>query len=311
MSNPYSLAIKNSEKSSWILDEVLPENTVLDLTKQFIPMSPAHGANELSSFSPEEILLISRLHASGYTYLIHIVEEYIVDLVSKQFADPEKMESLRVRALSRFLDEEVKHQQLFARFNDILKKQMQTKILVQDTGHQFSKKILSHRPLSIWLLTLHTEVMTHYHYTDIFKVSAQIEPQFINVLKQHWLEESQHVKIDRLEIQGHIQKSSPEELALVVSDYFQLLKYVDHELHISAQILIENFKAISGSSLDGFREKRLRSFLIRVLRNFMIYAGVKHPTFIEAFKAMGIGAENQLMNVQNILEAQAPVLRAA
>ena len=69
MSSPYILAIKNSEKSSWILDEILPADTILDMTKQFIPMSPANGANELSTFSPDEILLISQLHASGYTYL--------------------------------------------------------------------------------------------------------------------------------------------------------------------------------------------------------------------------------------------------
>lgn len=305
MSNQYVGAIQVSEKNSWILDDILSEGHQLDLSKQFIPL----GGPELNDLSNEEKLLLSQLMAGSYTYIIQIVEEFIVDLVMKQFSPQLTEDQHRTRALARFLDEEVKHQQLFTRFNQVLSNNLKTKIELPNNGLLFSKKVLEKSPLSVWLLTLQAEVMTHYHYTEIFRSNQEVDPKFVEILKFHWIEESQHVRIDLLEVERLAMKMSEAERMVAANDFIDLLRLIDNELNVATDLLLQNFKALTSGHGRKINEEKLRPYLLKLFRHFLIYAGLSHPSIIKAMKLLDVGLEKKFALSRSLIEDQSPVLK--
>ena len=311
MSDSYLQSIKSSEKTTWVLDEVLPPTYNLDLTKQFIPMPIKAENKEHGNLSKQELCLLSQLNASCYTYFIEIVERYIVDLVMGQFPLKQTEEKNRIRAMSRFLDEEVKHQQLFERFNQVLEKNLNQHLIVPNNGEIFARKVMAKSPLSIWLLTLHTEVMTHFHYTFLFKSGVDLEPKFIEILKAHWMEESQHVKIDLLEVNELVKSSSEAELHQAIKDYAELMQLVDEELTAANVAVVQNLKSISGIQLSQQQEMNLMDNLIQSSRNLTIHAGLRHATFINAVKSFNLGLELKLPEISKMFEAPVRIFKAA
>lgn len=311
MKNPYLLTVKSSEKTAWIMEEVLPTTYSLDLSKQFMPMPLQQENREDGNLSKEEYNLLSQLLASSYCDFIAIVEKYIVDLVMNQFPMRQEDEKPRIRALSRFLDEEVKHQLLFERFNQVLGSNLKQRLIFPDNGDEFNNKVMSKTPLSIWLLTLHSEIMTHFHYTFMFKSGIDLEPKFVEILKFHWMEEAQHVKVDLLEIEALVKSSSEAELNLAMDHYIELLRLVDSELAIANMAVIQNLKAIAGVVLSAQQELNLLTNLTKTSRELTILTVLKHPTFISAIKSMNIGYEAKLPELAKIFTVPLKNLNAA
>lgn len=296
--------ISNSEKNAWVIDEILPESFLFDVSKQFIPMLIPPGGNELSKFTAQEVTLISQLHAIEYTRLIHLVEEFIVDIALVELRRNTERDPVEVRMLSRFVDEEVKHQLMFNRFGNILRKQINESIKIPSLEIQFSKKVMSKHPLSIWLLALHGEITTHFHYTDIFKLNMGMEPKFVELLKFHWLEESQHVRVDLIEMNKMLATMSEEDKKTALNDYIDLLLELDKEMFSSADILIENFRICTGSKSDQVGSSdHLRNFLVRTLRNFLVYVAFRHPTVLNTIKLLDKNFNPKI--IQDRIESQA------
>lgn len=296
--------ITNSEKNAWVIDELLPEDYQFDLTKQFIPMQSGGGVNELSYFNPDEILLISQLHAIEYTRLIHVVEEFIVDIALAQLRPNVPRELNHTRMLSRFIDEELKHQIMFTRFGENIKKRLSDKIIIPDVSSDFSKIVMKKHPLSVWLLTLHAEITTHFHYTDIFKSNQNIEPKFLEILKNHWMEESQHVRVDTFEMNDLLLNMSEAEKKLAMKDYVDLLLALDGAVRDSANVLIENMVICGGTKVRAQNlDVKLNAFLVRTLRNFLVYVAFKHPTVISMIKQIDPSFDSSM--VQKLIEEKA------
>ncbi len=311
MSDSYSLVIKSSEKTAWVLDEILPENYSLDLTKQFIPIPLKAEVKEHGNFTKAELNLLSQTNAIAYTYIIEIIERYIVDLVMKQFPMPVDLEKERLRAMSRFLDEEVKHQQLFDRFNTTLSKNLNQRLETPNNGAEFARKVMEKSPLAIWLLTLHTEVMTHFHYTFLFKSGVDLEPKFVEILKAHWLEESQHVKVDSLEIQRLVKTTPETQLNLALKEYVELLHLIYKEQIACNFAAFENFKRISGVKINPIHEATLMSNIMQSARGLIIDAGLRHPTMVNTVKSFGVGFEVKLPEIAKHIEQVNSYKRAA
>ena len=307
----YIQSIKNSEKSAWILDEVLPPDYNLDLTKQFIPIPMKAENKEHGNFSKQEYNLLSQLNSSCYTYFIEIIERYIVDLVMAQFPMRQTDEKDRIRAMSRFLDEEVKHQQLFERFNNVLEKNLNQRLIVPNNGEIFARKVMEKSPLSVWLLTLHTELVTQFHYSFLFKSGVDLEPKFVEILKFHWLEESQHVKIDLLEIEALAKTLSPAQLEQGMTDYVEVLKLADAELAAGNMAVLQNLKAIAGVTLSQQQESTILSNLTKTARDLTIHSGLRHPTLVSTVKSFNIGYESKLSMISKLFDDPVVIYKAA
>src|SRR4030095_8849481 len=107
-------------------------------------------------------------------------------------------DSDQVRALLGFAAEEAKHIDLFRRFRAESEGGFGTRCQVIGPPDSVAKAVLGHSPLAVALTILHIEWMTQRHWLESVKENQELDPQFKSLLKHHWMEESQHAKLDKL-----------------------------------------------------------------------------------------------------------------
>ena len=79
--------------------------------------------------------------------------------------------------------------------------------------------ILSKSPIAVMLVTCHLELMTLQHYTECVREDDAVDPLFQRLLKCHRLEESQHARIDALELA--CRPSRLEQIAVAIDEYLE------------------------------------------------------------------------------------------
>src|SRR5262245_23415026 len=218
----YASCVRNSEKVAWKLDDVMPEGTRLDFGRPFLPTALS-GRGDLSFLNPEERRKLNQITGNAYLNLFAFVEEYIIAVAvnhahAEMFGDHDA-----IRALVRFADEEVKHQALFKRYVDAFQREFGHPCGVLGSAAEVANVILSKSPIAVMLVTLHLEIMTQAHYVECMKDDAQIDPFFVNLLRFHWMEESQHARIDALELDKLLEAASPDAIAVAIDDYIGLI----------------------------------------------------------------------------------------
>src|SRR5262249_48356825 len=162
-------------------------------------------------------------------------EEYIV-ATAVQHAQAELFgDHSAVRALVRFAEEEVKHQQLFWRYRDAFARDFGTPCEVLGSAAEVAGVILSKSPLAVMMVTLHLEITTQAHYVDSLRDASDIDPLFAKLLKHHWLEESQHARIDALELRKMATGAAPEQIGAAFDDYLGLIDAFDGLLGAQAK----------------------------------------------------------------------------
>ncbi|HEX4474646.1 MAG TPA: hypothetical protein VH142_06190, partial [Polyangiaceae bacterium] len=218
----YGSCVKNSEKVSWKLDDVMGPSARLDLGRPFLPESLS-GSHRLTGFSAAERLKLNQITGSAYLNLFIFVEEYILAFAVQQASAEMYGNHDAIRSLLRFADEEVKHQQLFSRYRDAFERDFGMKCDVLGGAKDVAGVILGKTTLAVTILTLQLELMTQLHYTDSVRDATRVDPLFVSLLKHHWIEESQHARVDILELQKLLEKATPADVSLAFDEYFGLL----------------------------------------------------------------------------------------
>src|SRR5262249_52334230 len=132
-----------------------------------------------------------------------------------------------VRALLDFAGEEAKHIHLFRRFREQFDSGFGVECEMIGPASEIGKAILSHSELSVALTILGGEWMTQLHYIDSVQDDRDLDPLFKSLLKHHWMEEAQHVKLDTLMVDGLGWGSSEEELESALNEYVEISNFLD------------------------------------------------------------------------------------
>jgi hypothetical protein len=104
---------------------------------------------------------------------------------------------------------------------------------------------------------------------------------FSKLLKSHWLEESQHARIDQLELKKMGESASPEEIKKAVNDYFDLLGAFDGLLKSQAEMDAVTFERATGRSLSEPERVAFITVQHRNYRELFLNAGLNHKMFVE------------------------------
>lgn len=271
----YQKCIDNSERLNWTVNEVL--SAEFDFKRRFLPETLAQ-VNGLPGLSTNEKLLLNQIRALTYAHLFGFVEEFIVReviaLASRYSAD----QAIERRALLRFAEEEVKHQILFERVKtDVLGKLGDCGLVPGSST--VANFVLEKSELCILLLTVMLELMTQDHYTEIFRSSEEresLDPIFVKIFKSHWIEESQHVRLDELEIGRSIEASDAAAREAAVDQLLEIGGAFDGLLKAQVELDLESLERLAGRKLSesdraGIRAAQHRAyrytFLVSALRN--------------------------------------------
>ena len=274
----YATCVKNSERVAWRVDDVMPPDTRLDFARPFLPAALS-GDHKLAFLNEGDRLKLNHITGNAYINLFAFVEEYIVATAVRHAEAEMHGDHVALRALVRFADEEIKHQQLFWRYLDAFKKDFGHECGLLGDAAAVAGVILSKSAMAVMLVTLHLEIMTQSHYTESVRDDQSLDPLMVKVLKHHWIEESQHAKIDALELDKLLSDATPEQIAQAFNDYLDLIGAFDGLLAAQAKMDLTSFERAAGKTLASEHGEALVRAQHSAYRNTFLVLGMKNPMF--------------------------------
>ncbi len=276
----YATCVRNSEKVSWLIDEVMPPDTRLDFKRPFLPEALA-GDRAVSFLSQDEGLKLNQITGHAYLNLFAFVEEYIIATAVRHAQAEMHGDHNAIRALVRFADEEIKHQQLFLRYLDAFKEGFGHECEVLRDAAAVAGVILSKSPMGVLLVTLHLEIMTQAHYTESVRDDESIDPLFARLLKHHWMEEAQHAKIDALELDKLVSDAGPAQIEKAFADYIDLIGAFDGLLAQQSKMDVASLERATGKQFSSEQQEAILRAQHAAYRNTFLVLGMHNRMFVD------------------------------
>jgi hypothetical protein len=274
----YESCVRASEQAAWKLDDVMPPDTRLDFSRPFLPTGLA-ARGELPFLSLNERRTLNQITGNAYLNLFGFVEEYILATVLEHAGAEAFGDHDAIRALVRFADEEAKHQKLFGRYVDAFKRDFAVETEVLGSAVEVAHVIMSKSKIAVMLVTLHLEIMTQAHYIECVRDDAEIDPFFAKLLRMHWMEESQHARIDALELDKMLDAATPAQIETAMQDYLDLLGAFDGLLKSQSEMDERTLERAAGRTFSpGEKTAIVDAQHAGYRRTFLTY-GMTNPMF--------------------------------
>jgi hypothetical protein len=300
----YARCISASKRVRWDIDADVIRGRQFDLSQPFLP-NGLSKVDELTFLSAAEARLLSQVQGRTYAYIFGLVERFINAKILAISADHWLQNQTALQALVRFSDEELKHQELFRRIEDMIARVMPAGYRPAAEANAVAEFVLGKSTWAVLGLTSFIELFTQQHYTASIAPDADISPLWKDVFTFHWKEECQHAMLDELEWVREDGKLNADERDHAVSDLIELVAAVDGILQGQATADVEYFTAIAGRGFTAEERSALDAAVLRAYRWQYIGSGVQHPHFMRLLTSLTTPAQ-----MTRIGEALEPILQA-
>jgi hypothetical protein len=300
----YARCIKASKKVRWDIDADVIRGRNFDFRQTFLPAGLSK-VDELGFLSGAERRLLSQVQGRTYAYIFGLVERFIGAKVLELSGQHWLGDQVALEALVRFSDEELKHQELFRRIEDMLDARMPAGYRRVADPNEVARAVLGKSTWSVLALTCHIELFTQAHYQQSIEPQDDLSPLWKDVFKFHWMEEVQHAMLDELEWGREHARLTLRQKEQAVDDLIALVGAVDGILQAQSAADAEYFLAIAGRRFTGEEEAGIRALLLRAYRWQYIVSGVQHPHFARLLTGMTTQAQ-----MGRIQAALAPIFNA-
>jgi hypothetical protein len=98
--------------------------------------------------------------------------------------------------------------------------------------------------------------MSQGHYLGSIKNNQRLDPQFKSLLKHHWIEEVQHAKLDGLVLKSLAQRSSAQDIATAIQEYFEIGAFLDGGFKQQTQLDLDSLEWAIGRALSEDERRR-------------------------------------------------------
>ncbi|HEX6173362.1 MAG TPA: hypothetical protein VF089_05060 [Candidatus Binatia bacterium] len=289
----YETTLAISERIGWKVDDLIGGDKKFDFTKPFMPESLAQ-IKQLSFLTPQEQLTLNQIRGHEYLSMFGLVEEFILPYVVDHARPQLSGDDYRVRALLQFAGEEAKHIHLFKRFRQEFEEGFGSKCDFIGPAEDVSRFVLSHSPLGAGIAILHIEWITLRHYIEGVRDTQELDGQFKNLLKHHWLEESQHTKLDTLMVEEVVRNATAKEIDQAFQEYAEIGAFLDQGIQQQAEFDLESFVQATGRDLSRSEREQVKSAVLKGMRWTYLGTGMTHPNFLATVAAIKPEARKQI-----------------
>ena len=288
----YEATLASSLRAQWKLDDVLREDQDLDFSRNFMPESLVR-IRAIESLNPFEQRILNHICAHQYLSIFGIVEEFILPFVVDH-ARPllTGTDDWRVRAILNFAGEEAKHIHLFKRFHAAFVRGFPVECQMIGPSEAIGAEILKHDPLAVGLVILMIEWMSQQHYLGSIRDDGDIDPLFKSLLKNHWVEEAQHAKLDTLIVDALAVGKTEEQVQKSIDEFFEIGGFLDDGLKQQAAFNLDALEKAIGRRLEHREE--LEAHLHQAARWTYIGSGMVHERFQDTLSAMSRRAAERI-----------------
>ncbi|MFL6725538.1 MAG: diiron oxygenase [Sphingomicrobium sp.] len=287
----YEATLASSLRAQWKLDDVLREDQELDFSRNFMPESLARTA-AIESLNPFEQRILNQISAHQYLSIFGIVEEFILPFVVDHARPHLLGDDWQVRAILNFAGEEAKHIQLFKRFHAAFVRGFPVECQMIGPSEAIGAEVLRHDPLAVGLVILMIEWMSQQHYLGSIRDDGDIDPLFKSLLKNHWMEEAQHAKLDTLIVDALAVGRSEDQIDKALDEFFEIGAFLDAGLKDQARFNLDALEKAIGRKLDD--RAALEAQQHQAARWTYIGSGMVHERFRDTLNAMSRRAAKRM-----------------
>jgi hypothetical protein len=278
---------------SWRIEDIIGGDKRLNFTKPFMP-EPLARVQGLSFLSAEEQRVLNQIRGHEYLAMFGLVEEFILPFAVDHAREQLSGDDYRVRALLGFAGEEAKHIHLFKQFRREFEQGFGSKCDFIGPAEDVRKFVLSHSPLGVSIAILHIEWITLRHYVDAVRDNQDLDPQFKSLLKNHWLEESQHTKLDTLIVEELAASASEAEIDRAFQEYGEIGAFIDEGIRQQTEFDVDAFVQATGRKLSQSEREAMAAAVQKGMRWTYLGTGMTHPNFLATVEKIKPEARAQI-----------------
>jgi hypothetical protein len=300
----YQKCIEVSKRIRWDIDRDVIKDREFDLANKFLP-DALSCLDELEFLTPDQQRFLSQIQGRTYANMFGLVERYIGVKILEISRDHWFGDQIALESLVRFVDEELKHQELFRRIEQLAAKRMPAGYRFDIDGNDVASFVLGKSTWAVLALTNHIELFTQAHYRASIADAGDLSPLFKDVFKFHWVEESQHAILDELEwMREDTKVTTAAARDAAVDDLIALVGGIDGMLQSQAKSDAAYFVQIAGIT-QPMRAEQIHATVLKAYRWQYIVSGVMEPRFQQLLG--GVVTDEQLQRIQTAL---APLMYA-
>lgn len=294
----YAKCIEASKRMRWEIDKDVIRGREFNFSQKFLP----DGLAKIEAFSTltgDEKRLISQIQGRTYANVFGLVERFVCVKVLEVSRDHCLGDQTALEALVRFTDEELKHQELFRRVDQMIAAGIPDGYTFVAEPNAVASVVLQKSTWAVLGLTCDIELFTQAHYKQSIGPDENLSELFKDIFLYHWREEAQHATLDELEWQREDAKLTPDDRDQAVDDLIALVAAVDGILQAQSAADASYFAAICGRPVSTEEMEQITQGLLGAYRWQYIFSGVQHPRFVQILS--GMITESQGQRIANAL----------
>jgi hypothetical protein len=277
----YSDCLQKSYRVNWKISEIMGGRH-FDASRHWLPAALS-GAERIACLAPAERLKLTQVEMGAYAHLFGYVEEFIAPKMAALAGDFSLSNREVFDALTNFAAEEVKHMTLFREVRTAVDATLGFPLALLPGAADVARAVLVKHTGAVLLLTSAIEWLTQMHYLTCFSDDDSLDPLTRHIFRAHWLEESQHARMDHLETLRTFRHLSEREREHAVDDLIELVGAVDGLLRTQARLDVLNFQNCLWRKLGEGEQQEIYAGVLAAKRYAFIESGVTHPHFQELF----------------------------
>ncbi|RAK68686.1 hypothetical protein [Phenylobacterium kunshanense] len=244
----YERLLEISKRINWRVDDIIGPDKPMDFTKPFLPESFARTA-ELEFLTPAERLKFNQIRGFGYLAMFELVERCILPVIEAHAPSRPDQDSHRTAALNNFVVEEAKHIELFVAFRQAFQAGFDVDCGFIGPAEHIGATVRSHTDMGVSLFILAIEWATQQHWLESVQGDEDLDPQIKSLLQHHWMEESQHAKLDALVFFELAASAGSEGVVAGVEDFLEIGLFIDGRLKQQTELDLASLEAAIGRKL--------------------------------------------------------------
>ena len=285
----YADCLQNSYRVNWRIGEVV-DGRHFDVGRRWLP-AQLSAADSVSSLSSDEKRKLSHVEMGAYAHLFGFLEEFIAPKMLGLAQDFQLENRDAFDALTNFAAEEIKHMALFRELRGRIDEALGFELALLPGAKDVARTVLGKANGAVLLFTDAGEWMTLLHYHACFKDNEALDPFTRQIFRAHWLEESQHARMDHLETLRAFEGTSDHDRQVAIEDLIELFGAADGLLQKQSELDVENFERYLGHPLAGEQRKDVLKRVLDAKRYTFIESGVRHPNFVELFGSLATSTQ--------------------
>ena len=292
----YEATLEASDKINWRVEDLIGGDKRLDFTSRFFRNRSPVARHSTFSRS-EERLTLNQIRGHGYLYMFGLVEEFILPFVLDHARPMLHGNDARVRAFLNFASEEAKHIDLFKRFRADFLSSFPTECEVIGPPEAVAQAILSKASPG------NGSGHSAHRMDDTAALpgqrgrQSQLDPQFKSLLRHHWMEESQHAKLDTLMVHAISETCSAQERANAINGYLEIGGMLDGAMVQQVKFDFESLKRATGRAFTPEETNRFLTCSNRDHAWTFLGSGMSHQNFLNTAELVSAGSRTKLEEI--------------